>query len=351
VNEKRFNADMLRLARDAREMTQADLASSSGVTQALISKLEHGLVSEPSEEVVEALAEAVRFPIAFFFQPERAVGFPHFHYRKRAKMGAKTLGKIEAIINIRRQHITKLLRSFEEPVAKPIPQIDLDEIGATPERVAEQMRAYWMLPRGPVENLVEVIEDGGGIVISTNFDTQLLDGLSFRSEGLPPLFFMNKGMPADRSRFSLAHELGHMVLHSIPEDDALMEAQAHRFAAEFLMPAVDIRPYLKEAKLSVFARIKRFWKVSIKSLIKRAYDLKMITDYQYKMLNIQYNKQFSSGEPGDIPPEKPSRLQKMVRFHLEVLSYSLSDLAKLLCVREDDFSRVYLDRPRLQVVS
>jgi Zn-dependent peptidase ImmA (M78 family) len=53
-----------------------------------------------------------------------------------------------------------------------------------------------------------------------------------------------------------------MVLHAIPEDDALMEAQAHRFAAEFLMPAADIRPYLKEAKLSVFARIKRFWMVS-----------------------------------------------------------------------------------------
>jgi hypothetical protein len=124
----------------------------------------------------------------WFFQRERAVGFPHFHYRKRAKMGAKTLAKIEAIINIRRQHITKLLRSFEEPVAKPIPQIDLDATGATPERVAEQMRAYWMLPRGPIENLVEVIEDGEGIVISTNFDTLLLDGLSFRSEG-PPLFF------------------------------------------------------------------------------------------------------------------------------------------------------------------
>jgi Zn-dependent peptidase ImmA (M78 family) len=177
-------------------------------------------------------------------------------------MGAKTLAKIEAIINIRRQHITKLLRSFEEPVAKPIPQIDLDATGATPERVAEQMRAYWMLPRGPIENLVEVIEDGEGIVISTNFDTLLLDGLSFRSEGLPPLFFLNRGMPVDRTRFSLAHELGHMVLHAIPEDDALMEAQAHRFAAEFLMPAADIRPYLKEAKLSVFARIKRFWMVS-----------------------------------------------------------------------------------------
>jgi Zn-dependent peptidase ImmA (M78 family) len=209
-----------------------------------------------------------------------------------------------------------------------------------------------MLPRGPVSNLSEIVEEAGGIIISTKFDTILLDGVSFRSEGLPPLFFMNRGMPGDRYRFSLAHELGHMVLHSIPADDAVMENQAHRFAAEFLMPAAEIRPYLKNtnAKLSNFARVKSFWRVSIKALIKRAHDLKLITDYQYKSLNIQYNKTFQAGEPGDVTPEVPARLGGIVRHHLEVLGYSVSDLARLLCFREDDVSRVYLARPRLQLV-
>jgi Zn-dependent peptidase ImmA (M78 family) len=134
-------------------------------------------------------------------------------------------------------------------------------------------------------------------------------------------------MPGDRFRFSLAHELGHMVLHSIPEDDAVMESQAHRFAAEFLMPAVEIRPYLKNtnAKLSNFARVKSFWRVSIKALIMRAHDLKLITDYQYKSLNIQYNKTFQGGEPGDVAPEVPTRLGNIVRHHLEVLGYSVTD--------------------------
>jgi Zn-dependent peptidase ImmA (M78 family)/DNA-binding XRE family transcriptional regulator len=348
-----FNPDMLRLARDARDLTQAELAKSSSITQAMISKLEHGLITDPSDDVLRALSTTLRFPLEFFAQQDRSVGFPHFHYRRRAKMSAKSLAKIEAIINIRRQHLVKLLRSYDEPVAKPIPQVDLDVLGSTPERVAAQLRAYWMLPRGPIGSLTEVIEDAGGIIVSTNFDTLLLDGVSFRSNGVPPLFFMNREMPGDRFRFSLAHELGHMVLHSIPENDAVMESQAHRFAAEFLMPAAEIRPYLKNtnAKLSNFARVKSFWRVSIKALIKRAHDLKLITDYQYKSLNIQYNKTFQGGEPGDVAPETPTKLAAIVRHHLEALGYSVSDLARLLCFREEDVSRVYLARPRLQVVS
>jgi Zn-dependent peptidase ImmA (M78 family)/transcriptional regulator with XRE-family HTH domain len=346
-----FNPDMLRLARDAREMTQAELATSAGVTQALVSKLEHGLITEPSSEVVTALSDSLKFPTEFFFQQERAVGFPHFHYRKRARMGAKELARLEAIINIRRQHIAKLVRSFEEPVEKPIPQFDLDATGTTPEKIAERIRAYWMLPRGPIGDLVEIIENAGGIIISNRMGSMMLDGVSFRSEGLPPLFFMNRDMPADRFRFSLAHELGHMVLHGVPDDDAVMEDQAHRFAAEFLMPAAEIRPYLKDARISNFARIKKFWKVSVKALIRRAHDLKMITDHQYKILNIQYNKVFKAGEPEEFQHETPKRLSYIVRYHLEKLGYTLADMARLLCFREEDVSRVYLGRPRLSVVT
>jgi len=98
-----FNADMLKLARDAREFTQADLAKTADVTQALVSKIENGLITQPSEDVVEKLSAALKFPSGFFFQSERVLGFPHFHFRKRAKLGTKVLARIAATINIRRQ--------------------------------------------------------------------------------------------------------------------------------------------------------------------------------------------------------------------------------------------------------
>ncbi|MGJ4949142.1 helix-turn-helix domain-containing protein [Bradyrhizobium sp. HKCCYLS20291] len=348
-----FNPDMLKLARDARELTQSELAIKTGMTQAFISKLEHGLIVQPGEEAVRQISNVLAFPPSFFFQRERAIGFPHFHFRKRAKLGAKPLARIGAVINIRRQHISKLLQSYEANVQRPIPQIDLDESGLTPEVVAQRMRSYWTLPTGPIRNLVEVIESAGGIVVNARFGTNLLDGLSFRTEGLPPLFFMNSEMPGDRYRFSLAHELGHMIMHTLPDDDEKMELEAHRFAAEFLMPAGEIKPYLVPTKLSSMGRVKAYWKVSIKALIKRAFDLNLITASQYKSLSIQYNKVFKGVEPIQVDLEKPAAVDRMVSFFRRELSYSPEELAQMLAVRLEDLERVYLGggRPSLRVVS
>lgn len=341
-----FNADMLRLARDIREFTQAELATKAGFTQALVSKLENGLIGQPSSEVVDKLVEVLEFPRSFFEQGERAHGFPHYHYRKRARLGAKPLAHINAVINLRRMHVAKLLRSYEIEVAKPIPQIDLDHEGTTPERVAQKLREYWMLPRGPIGDLTQIIEDAGAIVILCRFGTNLLDGISFRSAGLPPIFCMNREMPGDRYRFSLAHELGHMVMHGIPDDDAKMEEEAHRFAAAFLMPSTDIRAHLSTPKLSAFGRAKAFWKVSIKALIKRSHDLKMITDQQYKNLMAGYSKTFKEGEPYHIDVEQPSRLKSIVNYHLTRLGYSVNDLADLLSLNPEEAQRAYIGPTR-----
>jgi len=342
---------MFKLGRDRLGLRQAELAQRAGVTQALVSKMENGLIGQPSDDALEKLAKVMRLPREFFYQEDRAMGLPHFHYRKRAKLGAKPLAQIEAVINISRQHVAKLLRSYEIEALRPIPQVDLDARGVTPERVAEQLREYWMLPRGPVSNVVEIIEEAGGIVVLARFGTTLLDGVSVRVAGLPPLFFMNKDVPGDRFRFSLAHELGHVVLHTVPDDDEKMEDEAHRFAAAFLMPAKDIKSYLNVPSLSGLGKVKAYWKVSIKALVKRAHDLKLMTPYQYKSLCIQYNKAFKTGEPIPLEIEQPYRLKQIVRFHQEALGYTKQDLANLLCLLPSDVEQHYFEvEPGLRLV-
>jgi Zn-dependent peptidase ImmA (M78 family) len=96
--------------------------------------------------------------------------------------------------------------------------------------------------------------------------------------------------------------------------------------------------------------VKNYWQVSIKALIKRSHDLKLITDNYYKILNINYNKCFSEGEPVEIHLEKPTRLKEIVRYYMERLGYSVTDLAALLCLNEDDMRRAYLDSPRIKLV-
>ena len=346
MSEARFNHDMLKLARDAREITQSELAQRAGFTQALVSKLENGLITQASEDVLAKLVDVLGFPPAFFSQIDKAEGFPHFHYRKRVRLGAKPLAHINAVINLRRMHIAKLARSYEMDVPKPIPQIDLDNAGVSPEKLAERLREYWMLPRGPISDLTEVIEAAGGIIVLCRFGTNLLDGISFRSAGLPPIFCMNREVPGDRYRFSLAHELGHMVMHTLPDDDAKMEEQAHRFAAAFLMPPQDVRAHVAVPKMTNFGRAKSYWRVSIKSLIKRSHDLKLTTDLQYKNLMVNYSKSFKEGEPYPMEVEQPRKLKNMVYYHIDRLGYSLSDLAQLLCLTTDDVQRAYVAPPK-----
>lgn len=346
-----FNADMLDLARGARGMTQAEVARAADVSQAMLSKVENRLLL-PTPELAERLAGALGFPVEFFYQHERALGFPHYHHRKRAALGTKALAKVHAIINIRRQHIARLGKSFENEVEKPIPSFDLDEKSISPSDAARMVREYWMLPRGPVESVTDAIEAGGGIVVVTDFGTPLLDGISFRAPGLSPIFVMNSEVPGDRFRFSLAHELGHMVMHALPgTDDELMERQADEFAAAFLMPSVEIRPHLIPPSIEKFARAKGYWKVSIKAMIRRARDLSLISPDDYRRLSITYSKAgYSRGEPCPLERESPSILSRMIDFHLRDLGYSVSDLAKLLLLQEDDLRRAYIPRRHLELV-
>jgi Zn-dependent peptidase ImmA (M78 family)/DNA-binding XRE family transcriptional regulator len=343
VSHEKFNAAMLQLARAARGLTQEEAANAAGVTQALLSKLENRLQENPSDDVVEALAKTLHFPVAFFHQSDGLIGLPHFHHRKRTKLQAKPLARIHAVINIRRMHLQRLLRSWEREPLKPIPELDPGHIGLDAQALALRMREYWLLPRGPVDNLVDLIEASGGVVILTDFNTSLIDGISIRTPGLPPIFFMNSQVPADRFRYSLAHELGHMIMHSVPGDDEIMECQADEFAASFLMPAQDVRPYLTAVSIAKLGRVKPFWKVSIKALIRRAFDLKLMTPYQYKSLNIEYSKaRYNNGEPHPIEFEKPKLLVQLVEHHMRTLGYSITEMAQLLCIHEDDFRKVYL---------
>ena len=352
-----FNRAMLSLARAARGFTQSELAKSARVTQALISKLESGLTVDPSQETLEAISLALRVPVAFLVSDEKPHGMPQFHYRKRAKLGRKALDLIEAQINIRRIHAARLFKSYE-PDAERFPAIDLTNSGWTPQQAAQSVRGLWMLPRGPIDNLTAAIEDNGAVVIQIDFGTSLLDALSFRIPGLPPLIFINNDMPGERYRFTLAHELAHLLLHNQPETDENMEAQADEFAAELLLPAKEIRPYLVSPSLGSLARVKPYWKVSIKALCVQCIRLKIITPNQYTGLMVNYSKARYGrfGEPFPIPVETPSALGAAVAYHIKTLGYSAEEMAALLMMESEEFRQIYspptpTTQPRLRIVN
>lgn len=345
-----FNRAMLEVARSAQGFTQSDLANAAGVTQALISKLESGITVDPTPETVAAIAAALKVPVEFLVSAEKPHGMPQFHYRKRAKLGRKALDKIEAQINVRRIHAARLFRSYELEADK-FPVIDLDEMGWSARQAAQHIRGLWLIPRGPIDNLTEVVERSGAVIIHFDFETKLLDALSFRIPGLPPLIFMNADMPGERYRFTLAHEIAHLILHNSPETDENMEAQADEFAGELLMPAKEIRPYLTSPSLGSLARVKPYWKVSIKALIYQSFAQKLVTPNQYKGLMVNYSRAYSrGGEAFPIPVEQPTILKSAVNYHFSNLGYSAEEIAALLMMLPEQFEEIYTERPRLRII-
>lgn len=340
---KPINRQMIELARGFRGLSQSELARRAGVTQALVSKLENGLILDPTPETINSLASALHVPSVFFFVEDRIIGLPQYHYRKRSKLGKKATLKIEAETNLRRMHIDRLLRSYDMSYADDFPSIDLDRMQWSAAEAAQKIRQLWLLPRGPIENLTEVIERAGAIIIQCDFDTALIDAVSFRLPKIPPLIFMNVAMPGDRYRFTLAHELAHMILHNQPCTDEDMENQADEFASEFLLPEREVRPYLANPSLGKLARVKAYWKTSIKSLIYRSHKIKLITPSQYTGLNVNYSKAgYSRGEPFPIPVEKPTSLASAINFHMRELRYSAQEMAELLFMNIDEFRATYL---------
>ena len=337
------NAAMALLARQSRGLTQQELAEHLGVTQAALSRLEAGL-RPPSRALLERLACVLDYPVEFFFQRNEIYGFDTsilFH-RKRQSVPVRTLDKIHANINILRINVARMLDGVEIENVN-FPRVDLADFDGQVEDVARAVRAQWHLPRGPVMNLTAAIEEARGIVILYDFTTTLIDAMSGWVPRTPPLFFVRGNVPGDRLRFSLCHELGHVILHSgdLRPD---MEKEADRFAAEFLMPEREIRPYLLNVSLQKLAELKPYWKVSMAALLKRAQDLGTITARHARSLWMRMSGAgYKTREPleVDIPPEVPTFYDEIVDIYRRDFSYTPSELGHLFKLHEHEVRRLY----------
>lgn len=339
---------MMAVARDSEGLTQTDLAGKMELRQGTISKYEAGVL-EPPNDFVDELSSTLGFKPDFFFQTGRPYGMPPFHYRRRKKLGAKPLAKMIAEMNIRRMHLVILLKSIDQKSNAFIPEIDRDEYRGghgrdfSVEDAARQLREMWMIPDGPIENVTELLEANGGIVIPCNFDSDLIDAVSQRVDGMPVLFFVNMNAPADRIRWTLCHELGHMVLHTTAIlDDEEMENEADRFAAAFLLPEREFRRQVKRFDLRQAASLKRYWKVSMAAIAMRAFSLKLITPHQRKMFFIQLGKLgYRKSEPYEPESEPPEKINKILRHFRAALDYTQQELADTLFLSVSKFDQMY----------
>jgi Zn-dependent peptidase ImmA (M78 family)/transcriptional regulator with XRE-family HTH domain len=258
------------VARNARGINQTELAEKVGLTQSMISKIENG-TTKPVGDTLKKIAAALEYPERLFVGEHTVRGLPssvHPMWRRAKNLDIKIAERLLGMINVFLWRLEILIG--DQTPALSLPQYDCgDPIGA-----AKKIRQYCSIPAGAIDNLTAVFESFGVVIVHTDLSNAGVDGLSLRTKQLPAVVFLNKRMPADRMRFTLAHELGHLVMHQTPNVD--MEAQANEFAAELLMPASDIKGELEVKQLLDLYRLKPIWRVSIAALLYRAQKLEAI---------------------------------------------------------------------------
>jgi Zn-dependent peptidase ImmA (M78 family) len=341
-----FNTNMLLLARQYRGRSQESVAEACGLNQGHYSRIENGLMPEgPAHETVEKIAAALQFNPSFFYLTNDIAGLPlsvHPMTRKKASLGERALKNIHAEINIRLIHLRKLLRAVTVSSELPLPEIDVDE-GGGPASIARKVRNLWGVPDGPVQNLTDLCERAGLLIIGCEFDAGI-DGVTMRIRDLPVCIFLNSRAPADRMRMSLAHELGHVVMHRYPTDS--IEEEANEFAAELLVPEKLFKRQLigRRITLELLARQKAYWKASMNFLLLRAGRIGYLnsnqSEYLWKLMSMRGWRTHEPTET-EFNREHPSVFPRIVKLHANGLDYSPGDFSKFLDMPEADVLRLY----------
>lgn len=345
---RKLNAEILRLAREARLLTQGELSELLGVEQGTLSKIEKDILPA-DDKLVEKIATTLELPTSFFYQDKKIMPVEG-HYRRKVSTSVKKMKQYIARMTMAEWHFTTMLDEIELPETK-MPDWDIDKDGG-PALCARHLREFWRIPKGRIINLTKWIEDHGIVIIS--LDLGELDGFSTYINGIIPVIFVNKNLPPDRYRLTVAHELGHLIMHFGhkigPERE--LESEAYAFAIELLVPENNIRPYFAKVTIEKLADLKSYWYVSMQALLKYSNTLGMVTGNQYRYLWMQMGSLgYRRNEPVSVPAESPGLIGEMVEAYLSDLGYTKEELASVLHLGVPELETLYLNaKGKLKII-
>jgi Zn-dependent peptidase ImmA (M78 family) len=308
-----IHGERVKQVREMHQMTQSELAQLvPSVSQYQLSRIEKGS-AQPDEETEALLAATFGVSVEFFRRPSvvnlEALS-PQLRARSRLTQRSKTAAMQWAkFVHEEYRSLSASARSI--PCRIPIMH------GSTPvEAAAKTREALGFTPNEPLPYLILAVERVGVTVLGLPFRAENLDGFC-AWQGNEPIIAVLSDVPGDRLRFTVAHELGHLVLHQPGQTGSAIEAEADAFAAELLTPrealaqAMPTRP-----TLSSLAMLKTQWGVSIKTLVRGAREIGVIDQERaislYKQISARgWNRQ----EPGHVPREKPRAFRKLLEIH------------------------------------
>lgn len=313
----------LQLARKASGLSLRELEAKidKSVSAQAISKYERDEMM-PGSDVLAALARALAMPESYLLG-QNDLTLESVEFRKNmitskkdeAAIKASVLGAVERYLEIE-DFVGVASASWSPPQGLPYRVEEFAEA----EAAAMRLRAAWNLGSDPIPDLTEFLEERGIKVIPIKLGERVsgLMCVARRSKGADvPVIIVNQDDTGERQRFTVAHELAHLVLET--RDGPKAEKLAHRLASAFLMPAEilwrEVGKHRESISIGELLELKALFKTSIQAITYRLKDLQIIGEPLLKSLFEEYVRRGwrnpPYAEPGAIPPEKPERFTRL----------------------------------------
>lgn len=313
--------DRIKQARIGKGLSLRGLSEKTGnyVSAQVIHKYELGKAI-PGSDVLIHLAKALDVKIEYFFRPESVqVTLSAPGYRKRRAASSKYLQSMQAKAKEWVERYLEVESLFPNDrfagVKIPDPARRMIKKIEDVESLAVALRKLWILGIDPIENLTEVLEDHGVKVVMLEGEEDF-DGLSCWANNKIPVILIKKGLSGDRQRSSLAHELGHLIIHVSPNVDE--EKAAFRFSGAFLVPEGVVYQELGKQRhtidLGELLMLKKKYGMSMQQWVYRAKDLSIISEGRAtELFRLFRRKGWHRNEPGDpVSPEEPGRFKRLL---------------------------------------
>lgn len=289
-SQRPLNSSRLKKARVYRDLTIGQLADKVGCSRQTISTYESKSNVHPEISKIRLISKALKFPEEYFYGTDIDIKKGATYFRS----WLTTSQKYRTIQTQRAMFISEIFSFLSEYIQFPVLDIPIDLQEMNPEQAAMELRRFWDLGDEPIDNIVYLVEEHGIIASEFNASEQI-DAFSqwfnINGEERVLIGFSNNKTSAARIHFDVAHELGHICLHSHYEDEMMdkvefkrKEREAHDFASAFLLPKKSFARAVagKSTSIPHYVKLKQKWKVSIAAMIRRAYSLDLMTTEEYQ---------------------------------------------------------------------
>lgn len=297
------------------ELAEKMAANGHPITKAALSKYELSK-SVPKPTILVAIGKILGVRASYFAESSET-SIEWIAFRRLSTMPVKKQEQVKAFAS----HVVEnqlWLQGTLYPQLKPnLPKARHASSADDAERAAADLRRAWSLDDLPIDSLTATVEDHGGVVVGCGDISEDFDGLSGTTNTGFPVAVVSTAAPDDRRRYTLAHEMGHLVLTCKHVADNVTEQIANRFASALLVSPTAARSELgsKRRRLDFkeLGLLKQKYGLSIQGWVRRARDLEIIEESQYRNLCIVISRNgWKKVEPyGFNGNETPSRLRQM----------------------------------------